>query len=432
LIPRKPTISRLDYNPPPMSNPRKPSAPNPQRPALRRSLGLGLISLYGLGNILGAGIYVLVGKVVGVAGVHAPLAFVVAALVAALSAFTYGELAARYPVSAGEAVYVHAAFGVAAISLLVGLLIVLAGIVSAAALVRGFVGYLNVFIQFPGFLAIALLVLSLGALAAWGIGESAWVAAILTLVEIGGLLLIIYVARESFAAFPSQASTILVPPSEAAWQATMLGAFLAFYAFIGFEDMVNVAEEVERPERNLPLGILVALVISTALYFVVVLAAQLSVSAEALGQSDAPLALVYVTVTGGSPLVISAIGLFAVVNGALIQIIMATRVLYGMSAKGWLPVIFCSVNPATRTPVVATLVVSLIILVLALWVPLVGLAGATSTLILVIFVMVSVALIRLKLRHPNPPGIKTIPMWIPVTGALVSALLLASQARYLW
>ncbi len=404
----------------------------PLQPALRRSLGLGLITLYGLGNILGAGIYVLVGKVVGTAGVHAPLAFVIAAMVAALSAFTYGELAARYPVSAGEAVYVDAAFGVVAISLSVGLLIALAGMVSAATLARGFVGYLHIFIQAPGYLIIVMLVLSLGAVAAWGIGESARIAALITLIEIGGLLLIVYVARESFAELPAQASTIFIPSSTIAWEGAMLGAFLAFYAFIGFEDMVNVAEEVEHPERNLPLGILVALVISTTLYFVVVLAAQLSVSAEALGQSEAPLALVYTTVTGGSPVVISAIGLFAVVNGALIQLIMATRVLYGMSTRGWLPAIFSRVNPVTRTPIIATAVVSVIILVLALWVPLVGLAGATSALILIIFVMVSIALIRLKVRQPNPAGIKTIPMWVPAIGAISSALLLTVQAQSLW
>ncbi|HSS63747.1 MAG TPA: amino acid permease, partial [Gammaproteobacteria bacterium] len=325
-----------------------------------------------------------------------------------------------------------AAFGVVAVSLIVGLLIALAGMVSAATLVRGFVGYVHVFVQAPGPVVMVLLVLSLGAVAAWGIGESARVAALFTLIEIGGLLLIVYAARQSFAALPMEASTILIPASAAAWQGMTLGAFLAFYAFIGFEDMVNVAEEVEHPERNLPLGILIALVISTALYFVVVLAAQLSVPAQELGRSGAPLALVYATVTGDSPMVISFIGLFAVVNGALIQLIMATRILYGMGIRGWLPPFFFKVHPATRTPVAATAVVSLIILGLALWVPLVGLAGITSALILVVFSMVSVALIRLKLRQPHPPGIKTIPMWIPTAGALASALLLAAQARIFW
>ena len=401
------------------------------QPALKRSLGLGLISLYGLGNILGAGIYVLVGKVVGEAGIHAPLAFIVAAIVAALSAFTYGELAARHPVSAGEAVYVDAAFRLTALSLVVGLLIALAGMVSAATLVRGFVGYLHVFLQAPEFLVMCVLVAALGALAAWGISESARVAALFTLMEVGGLMLIIYVARENFAALPAQTGDILMPASATAWQGTMLGAFLAFYAFIGFEDMVNVAEEVEHPERNLPLGILIALLVSTVLYLIVVLAAQLSVPVEDLRRSDAPLALVYSAVTGDSPLVISAIGLFAVVNGALIQLIMATRVLYGMSRRGWLPYALAKVNPATRTPVIATAVVSAVILILALWVPLVGLAGATSALILIIFAVVSVALIRLKLADPRPRGIKTIPLWVPATGALASVLLLAAQAGQL-
>jgi amino acid transporter len=402
------------------------------RPALKRSLGLGLITLYGLGNILGAGIYVLVGKVAGAAGVYAPLAFIIAALVAALTAFTYGELAARHPVSAGEAVYVDAAFALRILSVLVGVLIAAAGMVSAAALARGFVGYLHVFVDAPGWLVLVLFVAILGGIAAWGIGESARVAALLTLVEAGGLLLIIAVAGESFAGLPVRAVEFFTPSSAVAWQGVMLGAFLAFYAFIGFEDMVNVAEEVKRPERNLPLGIIIALAVSTVLYLLVVLVALLSVPVEMLKESDAPLAVVYTQVTGRQPVLISIIGLLAVINGALIQMIMASRIFYGMSAKGWLPGFVGRINPKTQTPVVATGLVSALVLVLALWVPLVGLAGATSALVLVVFALVSMALIRLKRRDPRPAGISTIPMWVPVAGVVASLALLAAQTRLFW
>lgn len=144
---------------------------------LDRSLGLGLITLYGLGNILGAGIYVLIGEVIGVAGMATPLAFLVAAMIAALSAFTYGELAARFPVSAGEAVYVQKAFGQRWLSIAVGLLIAFAGMVSAATLSRGFSGYFRVLVELPDALLIVCLVAALGFVAAWGIKSSARIAA---------------------------------------------------------------------------------------------------------------------------------------------------------------------------------------------------------------------------------------------------------------
>ena len=399
-------------------------------PNLRRNMGLGLITLYGLGNILGAGIYVLVGKVAGAAGIYAPLAFVIAAAVATFTAFTYGELSARHPVSAGEAVYVDVAFHIKTLSIAVGLLIALAGMVSAATLVRGFVGYLQIFVDWPEALIMFVLVAGLGALAAWGIKESARVAALLTLIEVGGLLLIVAVAGERWADLPDYINRLTASDQGFEWQGIMLGAFLAFYAFIGFEDMVNVAEEVEYPERNLPLGIIIALVVSTVVYLAVIVAALLSLPVDELQSSDAPLALVYAAATGRSPVVISVIGLFAVVNGALIQIIMASRVFYGMAARGWLPEWFGRVNAKTNTPVLATIAVSVAVFSFALWVPLAGLAGATSALILVVFFLVSAALIALKIREPMPAGIKTIPIWVPAAGSLVALGLLSAQVWF--
>jgi len=397
---------------------------------LDRSLGLGLITLYGLGNILGAGIYVLIGEVIGVAGVGTPLAFLAAAMIAALTAFTYGELAARFPVSAGEAVYVQEAFDRRWLSMVVGLLIASAGMVSAATLSRGFTGYFQVIVEAPDALLIVCLVAALGFVAAWGIRSSARVAATLTLIEAGGLIMIVVVAGDSLDAVPELVPRMLPTGGEVAVSGLVLGALLAFFAFIGFEDMINVAEEVEHPERNLPLGILIALCVSTLLYLLVILAALTSIPVDLLAGSEAPLAVVYERATGKSPIVISGIGLLAVVNGALVQIIMAARIFYGMSVKGWLPRALGVVHPRTRTPVTATVVVCAIVAMLALWIPLVHLAGLTSFLVLAIFGLINSALIVLKRRQPRISGAMPCPMWVPVAGAVTSFGLLAAQAFF--
>lgn len=385
---------------------------------LKRSLSLTQITLYGLGTILGAGIYVLVGKVAGLAGLYAPVSFIVAAVLAGLTGLSYAELSARYPKSAGEAVYVQEGLRRRALSVLVGFLIILTGVVSAATIANGFVGYLHVFVAVSDWLAITLLVLLLGALAAWGISESVMAASLITLVEVGGLVLVIVVAGGSLGELPARLPELIPPPDTGVWLGIMLGAFLAFYAFIGFEDMVNVAEEVKDPSRVLPLAILIAIVVSTILYLLVSLVAVLALPPAELAQSRAPLALIYERATGSAPVLISLISIFAVVNGALIQIIMAARVLYGMSREGWLHGAFGKVHPFTRTPLLATAVATAIVLTLALWLPLMTLAKATSLVILVVFALINLSLVRIKRRQPRPPGIKIYPAWIPLAGFL--------------
>lgn len=396
-------------------------------PRLRRVLSLPLITFYGLGTILGAGIYVLIGKVAGIAGMHAPVAFLMAAAVAALTGFAYAELGSRYPLSGGEAVYVEEGLGFRKLSVLVGLLTAAAGLVSAATITHGFVGYVNVFVAVPATPVIVSIVLTLGVLAAWGILESVWAAAIATIVEIAGLLLVIAVAAPALATLPARWQELLPPFDTVAWSGIMLGAFLAFYAFIGFEDMVNVAEEVRDPERNLPKAILLALAISTALYFLVAMVAVLSLPPQQLASDSAPLALIVEQYGGHSPLLISAISLFAVVNGALIQIIMATRMLYGMSAAGWIPAVFSRVNSLTGTPLLSTAVATGCVLLLALALPLLTLAKATSAVVLLIFMLVNLSLIRIKRRSPLPAGAKVYASWIPWGGLLLSTALLGVQ-----
>jgi amino acid transporter len=386
---------------------------------LKRSLSLPLITFYGLGTILGAGIYVLVGKVAGHAGLHAPAAFLVAAVLTVLTGLTYAELSARFPKSAGSALYVQHGFGWRPLSILTGWLIILTGIVSAATLANGFVGYLQVFIAAPDWLVIVLVLLALGTLAAWGIAESVWVASVVTVIEVGGLLFILVVAGDSLATLPARLPELVPPLETVVWQGILLGAFLAFYAFIGFEDMVTVAEEVKDPARNLPRAILLSIAVSTVLYLLVALVAVLSLEVPELAGSRAPLARVYERAAGSAPLVISLISLFAVINGALIQIIMSARMFYGMSREGWHHAAFGTVHPVTRTPLLATAVATALVLVLALGLPLVTLAKATSFIILIVFALVNLALVRVKRRAPAPAGVRVFPWWVPATGFVV-------------
>lgn len=389
-------------------------------PGLRREVGLLLFALYGTGNIIGAGIYVLVGKVAGEAGLMAPFAFVLAAFIAGLTGLSYGELAGRFPVSAGEAVYLQKAFGRRSLSTAVGFLIALAGLVSAATMARGFVGYFGQFIEVPSALLIIVFISTLTLIAARGIAESARVAALLTLVEAGGLLWVIVVAAPESSAAPLFSLATLLPANATAWQGVFAAAFLAFFAFIGFEDMVSIAEEVKTPERNMLRGIVLAFAVSTVLYLLVTVAALSALPLDVLAASDAPLADVYRAATGKGALFISLIGLVAVINGALIQIIKAARIFYGMSRNGWLPGWFGIVNARTRTPLRSTFVAGGTALVVALSLPLVSLAKVTSAMVLIVFTLVNVALIRIKLGSPPSQNVRAVPLLVPLLGAVSS------------
>lgn len=394
------------------------------QPALRRTIGPVLLTLYGLGNIVGAGIYVLLGEVAGAAGSAAPLAFLLALAVAALSALSYGELAARYPRASGEAVYLQRAFGRPWLSMAVGLVIAAAGVVSSAALARGFAGYFGELVAAPNWLAIVGIVLILGGLCVWGIRQSMRAAAVMTVVEVGGLLLVIAGLGEGFAALPERAGELLPGSAPGAWMGLWVGGFLAFYAFIGFEDMVKVAEEVRRPRRDLPLAILAALLGAAALYGVLAVGMVLAMDPASLVGTEAPLAVIYERTTGRGGVVITLIGLVAAINGILAQIIMASRMLYGLAGEGWLPAVLARVNARTRTPVPATVLAVAVVLILALAFPVAGLAGMTSALILVVFAGVNLALWRLRRRDPAW-GVGIAPAWVPPT-ALAATLLLAA------
>ena len=397
---------------------------------LKRSIGLPLLLFFGLGNILGAGIYVLIGKVAGEAGMYTPIAFLVASVIAGFSAFTYSELSARYPLSAGEAIYIDEGFHITALSRLTGILIAFAGMVSAATISRGFYGYFDTFFQLPEIIVVSGIILLLGALTIWGISQSVGVAALLTVIEIAGLFLIIWAGREALGSLPENIDTLLPPFESAFGISILLGAFLAFFAFIGFEDMVNVAEEVKNPQQTLPTAILLALFIATLIYAAVSLVAVLTLDQATLSASKAPLVDVLAASSNMDPRIISAIGLFAVINGALIQIIMASRIFYGMAKKGWLWQGLASINNKTQTPVTATVLVIAIVLTLALWIPLETLAKMTSFLVLTVFALVNAALVIIKYKEATPSGVINVPLWVPVIGALTSSSLVLFQLLY--
>jgi APA family basic amino acid/polyamine antiporter len=399
-------------------------------PELKRSLSFTLIMLYGLGTTIGAGIFVLVGKVAGTAGVHAPLSFLAASLLVAPTVLSFGELASRYPVSAGEAHYVQQGIGLKHLPLLVGLMVCAAGLVSASAIAQGFAGYLREFVAIPAPLGTLLLILILGLVAAWGIAESVTLAALFTLAEVGALLAVILAGSDTLISdFPRFASAFAVEP--AAWSGILAGAVLAFYAFIGFEDMVNVAEEVKQVRRILPRAMIVTLLATTLLYVLVAgVAVTVAVPAE-LAASDAPLARVFEQATGWNAAPISLVALFAVVNGALIQIIMASRVLYGLSRLGLLPPLLGRVASRTRTPLVATALSTAVVILLAMTLPIVRLAEVTSFITVLIFALVNLALLRIKRRREVSVESFSVPAAVPLLGLLLNLGFAAFQAL-LW
>jgi APA family basic amino acid/polyamine antiporter len=262
-------------------------------------------------------------------------------------------------------------------------------------------------------------------LAIWGIGQSVITAAVITVIEIIGLILIVWVTRSDLATFPVRLNEFNPGLNSAMWLGILSGSFLAFYAFIGFEDMVNVAEEVVDVENNLPKAIIITLILTTLIYCLVTLAAVLTVPPEQLGQQSAPLTYIYAAKTGSDATLISLISILAIVNGALIQMIMASRVLYGMSRQSMIPAqlnFMAEINPRTQTPIKATLLVMLLVSVLALSYAIESLAETTSLMILVIAVVVNTALVQIKLRaeeQPEKKGIR-VPIAVPITGLIIS------------
>lgn len=405
------------------------------QPKLKPVVTLPILCLYGLGTILGAGVYVLIGEIAGASSIYAPFAFLIAALVASFVGVSYAELSSHFPKSAGEARYVREIFGRQWLTRLTGFSIMMTGAVSAAVMVRGFVGYASEFIHGSpsalfGFQDQFLMIgfaLFITGIACWGIFQSALVASVVTVVEVLGILLVIWVGHDNLADYVVSFSDYTPGFELANWMAISTGSFIAFYAYIGFEDMVNIAEEVVEPERNLPRAIFVSLVVSSVLYFLVAALMVTALPADVLASSTAPFADLLRYKSSIPPQVISVISMIAIFNGALVQLIMGSRVLFGMADQGDVPRFFAAVHVSRKTPIRATLFFGLVISALALWLPLGTLARLTSLIILSVFVLVCLALVVLKSNNKQQTQAVRYPIWVPVAGAFFCLSLLALQ-----
>lgn len=365
---------------------------------LKRRIGPLLLTAYGVGIIVGAGIYVLVGAVAGAAGVWAPLAFVIAGAVAVPSALSYSELATRLPEAAGGPAYVEFGLGSHRLAMLVGWTNVLVNLLAAAAILRGGVGYLVSLVNVHSGVAIVLLGAVLTAIAVVGVLESLTIAAILTTIEVLGLLLAV---GAGFFAEPIKAWSAPLAQFDATGLSVAVA--LAFFAFIGFESMVNVAEEVRAPHKVIPRAIVGSLAGAGLLYVLVSVATVRSVPSDVLALSDRPLALVWESGTGVSAMFLSAIAVAAALNGVLAQLVTGSRILYGLGKRSPRLAIFRPTSSRFGTPVLATVMCGAIAVTAAVALPVVTLAEFTGQVLLVVFAVVNAALIGAKRKAPDAP-----------------------------
>jgi amino acid transporter len=381
---------------------------------LRRALGLPALTLYGVGGMLGGGIYALVGEVAGLAGGRAWLCFLVAMAVAAPTALVYAELGARHPKSGGESWFSRVAFGGEALPFLVGWLVLFSGIVSMATLARAFAGYTVELVPgAPAWAVAPAFLAGLGLLNARGIRLASATNVVFTVIEAS----VIVVGAAFLAGGDAPPAGGAAEAASWSWAALLQGAALAFYAFIGFEDMVNVAEEVREPRRAFPVAIPLALVAVGATYAAVTLVATAVVSPGELAGSSAPLTDV---VSRGAawipPSAFSAVALFAVANTALLNFVMASRLMYGMAGDGLLPRPLARVNRRWRTPHVAIVCVLVLAVALAATGGVLLLAGATSFLLLVVFFTMNLALVRIRGDAHAPATGFRCPRFVPWVG----------------
>lgn len=399
----------------------------PLNPGLVRRLTLMHAVLYGVGVTIGAGIYVLVGVAAGRSGMYAPLGFLAAAFAMGLTAASFAELGTRMPVSASEAAYVQTAFRRKWLSLLMGLAVVATAVVSAATISAGSVSYIGVFVPLPAPLLIICVILLMGAVASLATTQSIAFAGVMTLIEVGGLLLIIAAGLVNNPAGIVQRLPEMVPTADTnEWTSLGGTTLIAVFAFIGFEHIVNIAEELKEPTRTLPRALFLTLAVTAFLYMLVLWISVTAVLPAELARSPAPLALVFERLTGMPLITMSAIAIVATLNGIVVHMIMIARVLYGLAHQGNLPAVLARVNPTTRTPLIATFAGVAGILILALGVPLEGLADLAARGTLAVFAGVNLALIAIKYRNgPAPDGIFNCPLWVAYAGLLFSVLLLA-------
>ncbi|MFF8932179.1 APC family permease [Streptomyces longwoodensis] len=396
---------------------------------LKRALTTPLLYFFILGDVLGAGVYVLVGQVAADAGGAVWVPLLVALLLALLTASSYAELATKYPRAGGASHYATKAFGPFA-GFIAGFCMLAAGVVSVAALARGFGGdYLSAFVDLPVAAVAVVFLALLAALNARGIQESTRANVVATVIEVGGLLIIVALGGWLLLRGDGDVGrlTQLGSPGENAASAVLSGSVLAYYSFVGFETSVNVAEETRNPRRSYPRALFGALATAGAVYVLVGIAASAAVPTSRLAASSGPLLEVVHAAGGVPPRLFSAIALVAVANGALLTGIMSSRLAFGMARDGLLPSVLTRVLPARRTPWVAIAATTILAMVLAVTGSVAELASTLVLLLLVVFLMVNIAVLVLRRDTGTADHFRT-PTVLPVLGA-VSCVVLATQVE---
>jgi amino acid transporter len=396
------------------------------QPTLRRVIGPKLLLFLVIGDILGTGIYALTGDVAGEVGGAAWVAFGVAFFVALCTAASYAELVGKYPQAAGAALYTQRAFARPFVTFLVAFAVMCSGLTSAGAASRGFAGYFQELAALPP-LAVALaFLLLLAAINFRGVAESVRVNLVLTCIELTGLAIVIAVGVSALArGIGDPARALEFNAGADPFTLVASGAGLAFFALVGFEDSVNMAEETADPPRLFPRALFAGLAIAGVIYMLVAFCATALVPIEVLRASDQDLLEV---IRIGAPQfpfgLFSLIAMFAVANSALINMMMASRLVYGMAREGIITAKFAAVHPTRRTPWVAILFTTALVLGLASWGGVRALGGTTALLLLCVFTLVNAAVLVLR-RRPAEHAHYRAPAILPVLG-IVSCAYLAS------
>src|SRR5215211_4295740 len=398
----------------------------PLKPAITRPM----LTVFVIGDVLGAGIYALAGEVAGKVGGAVWTSFLAAGILAAFTATAYAELVTKYPQAAGAALYTHKAFKRPFVTFLVAFAVVCSGVASAATLATAFGGdYLSEFVTVPKMIVAAVFIGTLAFINFRGIKESVTLNLGLTAVELTGLVLVTVIGLAFLLDGGGDPGAALdFKAGETVPLAILSGASLAFFALIGFEDSVNVAEETREPSRVFPPALFAGLGIALAVYILVTLIAGMAVPVDRLSESDGPLLeVVQLGPLAMNTKVFSAIALFALSNGALINMIMASRLVYGMAAQGIVPRQLGRVHGGRRTPWVAIVFVAALALALVALGDLEALADTTVLLLLMVFVCVNAAVLILR-RDPVEHEHWRAPTALPVLGALACLGLIVQKA----
>jgi APA family basic amino acid/polyamine antiporter len=393
-----------------------------------------LLFLFILGDVLGAGIYALMGVLAGQVGgaLWAPL--VLALLLALLTAGSYAELVTKYPKAGGAAIFAERAFKIPIVSFLVGFSMLAAGVVSAAGLALAFAGdYLGTFIDVPPVPAAIVFLALVGCLNARGISESVKSNVVMTVIEVGGLVIVIVVVALMMGGGGGDVSRIgQFPAGSTPIAATFGAAIVAYYSFVGFETSANIAEEVRSPSRVYPKALFGALVTAGVVYVLVGLASAIALPADKLEKSSGPL-LSVVSASGVAipDWVFSLIALVAVANGALLTMIMASRVSFGMAEQGLLPSVLGKVLPKRKTPWVAIVTTTVVAMILTTIGDLATLAATVVLLLLFVFISVNVAVLVLR-RDRVEHDHFTVWTFVPVLGVASCIVLFTQQSGEVW